>query len=496
MADRLSNPFPRYFTDLGTLLPGGQLNFFEVGPSTTKKDTFTDSGGLTANTNPVILSASGLSPAVFLDGDYRITLNDKDGIQIAEADNVSSGATGAFADFSSTITYQSGGSNIVTGSDGLYYISTSTDNLGNDPTTSPDDWEPFFVRNPNKNILIGGDFSTNPWQRLFDGDTTFTAIANSTYSADRFEYDKVGTAVHNIIKSTDSPTVAQAGVFTTHSAQLDVTTADASLAAGDFVTFSQKVEGYNWIPVAQRTFVLSFWVKATKTGIYCVSFRNSGNDRSFVAEYTVNASGVWERKVIKVTASPSAGTWDYTNGTGVRVSWCLGSGSTFQTSAGAWNTGNFIATSNQVNALDSNSNDFRLALCQMEQGDYETDFEVLNREEIFGRCLRYFHKMKNDDAGEATMGVGVCFSTTIADINMTFPVRMRGVPILTLSATTNFRIFVGGSTETLTNLTLGNASLFGALLIATTTGLVVGEAAVLGFINSASPFFMEYDGEL
>ena len=96
-------------------------------------------------------------------------------------------------------------------------------------------------------------------------------------AADRFQYIKLVTgAIHDISRSTDVPTATEANTLANYSLLLDCTTLDATIDAGDLVTISQTIEGYNYKHLEGRTATLSFWVKATKTGTYCVSFRNSG----------------------------------------------------------------------------------------------------------------------------------------------------------------------------------------------------------------------------
>jgi len=240
----------------------------------------------------------------------------------------------------------------------------------------------------SKNIIIGGNFTTNPWQR----GVSFVTPLTGAYTADRFKVDYVTTATTTITQAADSPTETQAFIFSTQALSTAITAADAAIAAGDFYIISQAIEGYNFTNIAQRAFTLSFWVKSVKTGIYCVSFRNSGSDRSYVAEYTINTTNTWEKKTITVTASPSAGTWDYTTGVGLSVSFALACGATFQTTANAWQTGNFYGTANQVNGLDSNTNVFILALIQIESGEVATPFEQRMEAEIIKDCQRYFQK--------------------------------------------------------------------------------------------------------
>jgi hypothetical protein len=263
-----------------------------------------------------------------------------------------------------------------------------------------------------KNAIINGAMEV--WQR----GTSFAAITNTSFGADRWQYQNGGTtAVHTYSRSTDVPTVSEAGVLAPYSVLVDCTTADGTIAAGDYCAIRQNIEGYVWRKFAQRACTLSFWVRATKTGIYTVSFRNNEigvPDRSLVLEYTVNASNVWEKKTLSVPASPSAGTWDYTNGPGLGLWWNLCGGSTYYTTPGTWNVGNFLSTSNQVNALDSTSNDFKLTLVQFEVGNEATEFEDIPFEVELARCMRYYEKSYDyaTDPGTGTAAGCLITNTT------------------------------------------------------------------------------------
>lgn len=240
-----------------------------------------------------------------------------------------------------------------------------------------------------RNKVIGGDFGTNPSQR----GTSFAAPANGAYTLDRWRHNNNTTGVVSISQSSASvPTVLQAGRLVTHCMLWDVTTADAAIAAGDLAYASHRIEGFNFQPIAQRPFVLSFWHAHTKTGIYCVSFLNSVGDRSYIAEYTQSVSDAWEYTSIFVSPSPSAGTWNYTSGIGLEVNFALAVGSTFHTTPNAWQTGTFIGTANQVNALDNTANNFRLALIQVEAGIVATPFEGRDFVTELALCQRYYEK--------------------------------------------------------------------------------------------------------
>lgn len=237
-----------------------------------------------------------------------------------------------------------------------------------------------------KNALINGDF------QIWPEGTSFAAIANNTYFAEMWQYIKVGAMVHTVSQSSDVPTIAEAGRKIPFSVLVDCTTVDAAIAAGDLCMLATYVEGSNFVYIAGVGLCHQFWCKHTKTGTYCVAYVNSGSDRSFVREYTQNVSDTWEFKSVLVDASPTAGTWDYTTGIGLRTFFALATGSTYQTAAGAWQVGNFFATANQVNACDSTANNFRLAGVQLEKGSVATEFEAMKIQDVEALCQYYFEK--------------------------------------------------------------------------------------------------------
>jgi hypothetical protein len=291
------------------------------------------------------------------------------------------------------------------------------------------------------NLLIGGDFTTNPWQR----GTTFTSFA-SGYAADRWRVDYVTTAVFDVLKTADAPTIAQAGIYTAHCLHIDVTTADAAIAAGDVCILSQSVEGLNaavlgFGQAGARSATLSFWVKSSKTGVHCVALRNAALDRSYVAEYTVSAADTWERKTVTI-AGDTSGTWLATNGVGLSVVWALAAGTDFQATAGAWGAGNLVATANQVNVLDDAANNFKIALAQLEVGTQARPFDARPADEVLRRCQRYYAKSFNlatapvqnagVNTGEEVFGALVAAATFNFSPTVKLPVTMRAAPTVTL----------------------------------------------------------------
>ena len=217
--------------------------------------------------------------------------------------------------------------------------------------------------------------------------TSFPAVVAGAYTLDRWRFS--ANASSAVLTASQQSDVPSSNEFQ-NSLRLAVTTADTSIASTDQVNIQQRIEGYNVRDLIGKTFALSFWVRSTKTGTHCVYFQNSAQDRTFVLEYTVSASNTWEYKTVTVSGGLiTAGTWDWTTGVGLIVGWTLAAGSSVQTTANAWQTGTFLATSNQVNCLDSTSNIFAITGVQLEVGSVATPFEHRPVGVEWALCRRY-----------------------------------------------------------------------------------------------------------
>lgn len=290
------------------------------------------------------------------------------------------------------------------------------------------------IKERSKNYIINGAME------VAQRGTSFVSAPSGTYPVDRFQYIKSGTMVHTVSQDTDVPTFAQAGYYYQNSLRATLTTPDTSIAATDYNFIRQKIEGYNFANLAQKTFTLSFWVKATLVGTYCVSFVNSVNDRAYVAEYTITASNTWEYKTITVSPSPIAGTWNYTNGIGLSVCWVISSGSNFQTTANSWNTGDLLSTSNQVNGTNTGATEFKLTGVKVSLGGAPSEFSLFANDfagEIIA-CERYFEKsyFVNIAPGSITVNGAIAWGGGTATANrpicsISFKVQKREVVVAT-----------------------------------------------------------------
>lgn len=239
-----------------------------------------------------------------------------------------------------------------------------------------------------KSAVMNGAFEH--WQR----GTSFSGLTAGSvpHVASRWQLAmSATTSAWGVSTNANAPTVAQAGWLAPPSAFINCSTAQVSLGVSSYVLYLQKIEGYIWRNFAQRPLTLSFWVNSNKTGIYCLNLTNGGADRCYIAEYTINVANAWEKKTIQIPASPSAGTWNYTNGIGAYLIFCLAVGSNFYGTANAWQTGNFYSTSNQTNLASlAPTNQIFFHLVQLEVGDAATEFSTVPYEVELARCERYY----------------------------------------------------------------------------------------------------------
>ena len=235
----------------------------------------------------------------------------------------------------------------------------------------------------NPSLIINGDMLIN--QR----NTVFTN-PNGHFPVDRF-------AVGNYIPSTTAQqsTTAPTG----YSNSLKVTNGTATTPSNQGFTYQvyQYIEGYNTAPLlfgysSAKTVTLSFWVRSSLTGTFAVTLQNSARDRSYVSTYTINQADTFEQKTITITGDV-AGTWiGATNGIGLRLIFDIGSGTSRETTAGAWQSGNYTRTSGSARINTTTGATFYITGVKLEEGSEATDFQHTSYGEELAKCQRYYFK--------------------------------------------------------------------------------------------------------
>jgi hypothetical protein len=266
-----------------------------------------------------------------------------------------------------------------------------------------------------------------------------TPTSDSTYTLDRWKNRNAGAAGRfSVVQSSTS-----AANFPT-SVLLTVTTTSAP-SGTEIYGLEQDVEGYNmadfgWGTANAQPVTVSFQVRSSLTGTYCVSLRNSAADRSYVAEFTINSANTFETKTITIPAI-TTGTWLSTNGAGILFLVCLGSGSTREGTANSWQSSNIVATSNQVDWINTSGATFYITGVQLEKGSTATSFDVRPYGTELALCQRYCELINN-------RAFGVWVSATTARVYPKYQVRKRGTISASLTTTSPYgeQIAVAGIT--------------------------------------------------
>lgn len=192
---------------------------------------------------------------------------------------------------------------------------------------------------------------------------------NGTTSGTTNGYHPVDQWAEYFVTSAGTLTVAQVASVTPAGSpnrlRATVTTADASLAAGEFWTLRQNLEGSNvadfqYGGAAAKNAVLRFGFKGP-AGTYAAALHNSAANRSYVALFTISAPQANTDTVQTVSiAGDVTGTWLTADGViGITLDIVLAAGTTFQGAAG-WQAGNILATSAISNGMGTGAAVFEL----------------------------------------------------------------------------------------------------------------------------------------
>ena len=289
---------------------------------------------------------------------------------------------------------------------------------------------------------------------IWNEGTLFAAIAPGTHFAEIYRYLDTTTAVHQIQRTTDVPTFSESDVNSTFSPEVEVTTTAGAPGASEFTLIQHLFEGFDIKDWLGRNIAISFWVKSSVTGIYCLSLRNENADRTFVKEYTIDVADTWERKEIPLFFDP-AGTWNISGGTGLVVNWALAVGADFQApSDGAWHANNFIGTSNQINFNNVINSTFKMTLPQIDLGLTDpVPRRIFNKLPIDKDVafMRKFLQSHTDIEYEAQKdGPSAPFKW-----HMILPVPMQRIPDIISSNIT----LVNAGTTTFTNISSGGVTI-------------------------------------
>jgi len=359
-------------------------------------------------------------------------------------------------------------------------VPTSSDLVKNGATAIAElgqDVDTFLFGSParsgGKNFVINGN------QEISQRGTSFAAVS-ADYTTDRWQARNGGVGVFTVSQESDAPTGFG------KSAKWLCTTADASLAAGDFAIYRTKFEGQALQSLQKGSAsalstTLSFWVKSNLTGTYIVRLYDTDNTRSISASYTISASATWEKKTVTF-AGDTTGAFTDDNGQSMDLEFWLGAGTTYssgtlQTSWAAVTNANSAV--GQTNLAATLNNYWQITGVQWEIGSKATPFSLAGGtiQGELAACQRYYQNLTPGTA-EASIGNFAALNSTEAYGFVATKVTMRTAPtIAQTTATDAFAIVGNGNSDAFDSFSgIGEASTQGVRF-----GINAGIAVTQGY---------------
>ncbi len=300
-----------------------------------------------------------------------------------------------------------------------------------------------------KNRLINGAMVID--QR--NAGASVTALDTNLYTLDRWQAICAVSSKYTVQQNAGSVT-PPAGFVN----YLGVTSSSAyTVGSTEYFFMRQRIEGYNiadlgWGTANAKTVTLSFWVRSSLTGTFGGAIRNNATDRAYPFSYTISSANTWEQKTITISGE-TTGTWLTTNGVGMNVDFGLGVGSTYQGTANAWASANYLSPTGSVSVVGTSGATFYITGVQLEAGSTATSFDYRDYSRELAMCQRYFYQLNSS----TQIGVAACYSSGNNFTVYKNPVSMRTAPAITNNSASG-TLASNGTTPSWSSPTLGSYS--------------------------------------
>jgi len=299
-----------------------------------------------------------------------------------------------------------------------------------------------------RNILINGDFGI--YQRAQQ--VTGLGAASEYYTADRWRIEGA-SGISGRFTMTAGTEAAPPESNVTTSLKLDCTTADTSLAAGEYLILQQLVEGQNLQHVKKGTsgakqLTVSFWVKSeTGNFTYIAELYDADNTRQVSKSFSVTSS--WSKVELTLPADTTGAFGNDANVSLYCQIW-LAAGSNFtsgtlsETWTSSTNANRAVGVSN---FYSSTSNELYITAFQLEVGDVATEFEILSYPERLALCKRYYEEKGRSGVAYERFAVGWTTST-VGSFAVFYDVEKRGIPSVSISDVGHFNVYTTNGVAT------------------------------------------------
>jgi len=360
------------------------------------------------------------STTTFLGGEFSGTRNDNSTTTL-----IGAVLNGTKVDNSSTT---------FTGSSTFTLVGITTANINNIGLTSISGM---------RNRIINGDMF---FDQRYEGAQRAQNSGSSGYHLDLWSMG--GEAADGVYYSLRTSTVSPPPPFV-YALRITVGTVDSSIGSAQAYIIRQFIEGglvrdLAWGTASAQPIVLSFWSKTSFSGTFGGSVYNNAGNRNYPFTYTNPSANVWTYQQIAIPGDTS-GTWNTDNTIGVAVTFDLGTGSSFRSTANAWEGGIVFGVTGTASLISTAAATMDLTGVQFEIGTKATAFEFRPYDDELQHCQRYYEKSYDvgvSSAGSPTnsgqmFGVSTAIAAATAECQNTFfKVTKRTAPtILTYDVT-------------------------------------------------------------
>jgi hypothetical protein len=265
--------------------------------------------------------------------------------------------------------------------------------------------------------------------------------------------------------------------------KLTTTTADTSIAAGEYLVLSQNLEGQDLQQLKKGTasaeqVTVSFWVKGNAAATYVCELQDLDTVGGRVNTQSFAVTTSWNR--IELTfAADTTGAFGDDNGASLAVNFWLHAGATYAGGTFASNTWAGVTQANRcavdgfTSIFDATSRTLFLTGVQMEIGATATEFESRTYGEELALCQRYFQicAFVGNASGSGEMGIAYAPSVTM---------RAAASMSTTLRATDNYV----GTDNQISHVGHGAVTVGSSAFNASTTGNAVRNILCTGLVTN------------
>jgi len=295
------------------------------------------------------------------------------------------------------------------------------------------------VPSGRRNLIINGAM------QVAQRSTSVTGIGASSgyFTVDRFKIDVGSTAGRLTMTQTSDGPSGFANCI-----KLDCTTADTSVAAGEFLVLATRFEGQDLQRFMKGTsdakeYTVSFYVKGNASATYVCELADRDNSRGVSKTFAVTTG--WTRVEITFPAD-TTGAFDDDNANSLDLQIWLHAGSTYNSGTLQQTWAAFTSANRAVGGssfFDSTDRTFFITGVQLEVGSVATEFEHRSFGEELALCQRYLFRIDRISGVNTAAHNGAWYSSDSFYGVIHFPVKMRGQPTFTSGSVTNGYIVYG-----------------------------------------------------